>query len=162
MRAPNFHGNIVVSNLPEGFTAVELAALFDDFGLVLGAEMDRQRGRQGSIMLAPEPAVAKAIEALDGQSLAERKLKVARAPAVVKRPKAAARPQPAAAPRPQPAAAPAPERIAEAIRRFRTVSSDDAVLAAPQAPAPARPVVVEYRKTRRFEIPPRAPMAARG
>ena len=156
MRAPNFHGNIVVSNLPEGFTAVELAALFDDFGLVLGAEMDRHRARQGSIMLAPEPAVAKAIEALNGQLLAERKLKVARAPAVVKRPKAAARPQPVAA------SAPAPERIAEAIRRFRTVSSDDAVLAAPQAPAAARPVVVEYRKTRRFEIPPRAPMAARG
>ena len=158
MRAPNFHGNIVVSNLPEGFTAVELAALFDDFGLVLGAEMDRQRGRQGSIMLAPESAVAKAIEALNGQLLAERKLKVARAPAVVKRPKAAARPHFPAAP----VSAPAPERIAEAIRRFRTVSSDDAVLAAPQAPAAARPVVVEYRKTRRFEIPPRAPMAARG
>ena len=160
MRAPNFHGNIVVSNLPEGFTAVELAALFDDFGLVLGAEMDRHRARQGSIMLAPEPAVAKAIEALDGQLLAERKLKLARAPAVVKRPKAATRPQPTA--RPQPVAGPAPERIAEAIRRFRTVSSDDAAIAAPQAPAASRPVVVEYRKTRRFEIPPRAPMAARG
>jgi hypothetical protein len=73
---------------------------------------------------------------------------------VVKRPKAA--------PRAKPAAAPAPERIAEAIRRFRTVSSDDAAIAAPPPASPARPVVVEYRKTRRFEIPPRAPIAARG
>src|SRR6202046_2589322 len=95
MGAPHFHGNIVVSNLPEGLTAVELASLFDDFGLVLGAEMDRRRARQGSIMLAPEPAVAKAIDALHGQSLAERKLKVVRAPPPVKKPKPAN-----AAPRP--------------------------------------------------------------
>jgi hypothetical protein len=64
MRAPHFHGNIVVSNLPGEFTASELAALFDDFGLVLGAQMDRTRAGKGSIILAPEPAVARAIEAL--------------------------------------------------------------------------------------------------
>ena len=152
MRVPNFHGNVVVSNLPEGFTAVQLAALFDDFGLVLGAEMDRNRVRRGSIILAPEPAVAKAIEALNGQPLAERTLKVARAPVLPKR-----------VPRPPQAAAPArsPERIAEAIRKFRA-TSDDAAIPAAVPTVPVRQVVVEYRKTRRFEIPPRAAMAARG
>ena len=160
MRAPNFHGNVVVSNLPEGFTAVELAALFDDFGLVLGAEMDRNRARQGSIILAPEPAVAKAIEALNGQKLADRALKVARAPAPVKRPKAA-RPQrstPVAASAARTQERIAPTHIADAIRRFR--DSPDAPAPIPQTPA--RQVVVEYRKTRRFEIPPRSSVAARG
>ena len=167
MRAPQFHGNIVVSNLPEGFTAVELASLFDDFGLVLGAEMDRRRARQGSIMLAPEPAVAKAIEALHGQSLAERKLKVVRAPPPVKKPKPAnAAPRPF---RPAPVAAPGEpvqprayvdhDQIADAIRRFRGTEDGAPVATAPSAP---RQVVVEYRKTRRFEIPPRAAIGARG
>jgi len=167
MRAPQFHGNIVVSNLPEGFTAVELASLFDDFGLVLGAEMDRRKGRQGSIMLAPEPAVAKAIEAMHGQTLAERKLKVVRAPAPVKKPKPAnAAPRPfrpapvAAAGEPvQPRAYVAPDQIADAIRRFRGAEDGAPIATTPSAP---RQVVVEYRKTRRFEIPPRAAAGARG
>ena len=167
MRAPQFHGNIVVSNLPEGFTAVELASLFDDFGLVLGAEMDRRRARQGSIMLAPEPAVAKAIDALHGQTLAERKLKVVRAPAPVKKPKPAnAAPRPfrpapvAVAAEPVvPRAYVAPDQIVDAIRRFRGTEDGAPVSAAPSAP---RQVVVEYRKTRRFEIPPRAAAGARG
>ena len=162
MRAPQFHGNIVVSNLPEGFTAVELASLFDDFGLVLGAEMDRRRARQGSIILAPEPAVAKAIEALHGQTLAERKLKVVRAPAPVRKPKPAnAAPRPL---RPAPSAEPvqpksyvAPDQIVDAIRRFRGDAEGT-----PVAATAPRQVVVEYRKTRRFEIPPRAAVGARG
>jgi RNA recognition motif-containing protein len=156
MRTPSFHGNIVVSNLPEGFTAVELAALFDDFGLVLGAEMDRNRLRQGSIILAPEPAVAKAIEALNGQLLAERALKVVRAPVLQKRPKSASAPRPARPP--TPLAAEAPHEVADAVRRFR--NTIDVAAAAPGqpmavSPAPTRQVVVEYRKTRRIEIPPR-------
>ena len=32
-----FRGNIVVSNLPEAFGDEDLAALFDPYGLVLGA-----------------------------------------------------------------------------------------------------------------------------
>lgn len=158
MRAPNFHGNIVVSNLPEGFTAVELASLFDDFGLVLGAEMDRNHARKGSLMLAPESAVEKALEALNGRTLADRALKVVRAPAPVKRAKPAARP---AAPRPAVDTRPArsSEHVAEAVRRFRA-SDDESPVAA--SAAPTRQVVVEYRKTRRFELPPRAPIAARG
>jgi len=171
MRTPQFHGNIVVSNLPEGFTAVELASLFDDFGLVLGAEMDRRKARQGSIMLAPEPAVAKAIEALHGQTLAERKLKVLRAPPPVKKPKPAnAAPRPfrpmavagaAAAPAEpvQPRSYVAPDQLADAIRRFRGAEGEAAASAPAAAP---RQVVVEYRKTRRFEIPPRAAAGGRG
>jgi hypothetical protein len=174
MRTPNFHGNVVVSNLPEGFTAVELAALFDDFGLVLGAEMDRSRARQGSLILAPEPAVVKAIEALNGQILAERALKVARAPVLPKRSKpagarAARPPQPIAA---APMEAPRPA-VGDAVHRFRSTlgtasaAHGEAIAGepmemAPVPAAPARQVVVEYRKTRRIEIPPRPPLAARG
>jgi hypothetical protein len=161
MRAPNFHGNIIVSNLPEGFTAVELAGLFDDFGLVLGAEMARNKARQGSLMLAPESAVEKAIEALNGQTLADRALKLVRAPAPVKRAKPA-RPafqRPSVAPTASVERA-APEHVAEAVRRFRALDGDSPATSA--TAAPARQVVVEYRKTRRFELPPRAPIAARG
>ena len=164
MRAPNFHGNINVSNLPEGFTAVELAALFDDFGLVLGAEMNRNKPRHGSLMLAPESAVEKAIEALNSQALAGRALKVSRAPPPVKRPKPALRsvaPRPAFDARPTPSVERgAPEHVADAVRRFRALDGDSP--AAPVPGAPTRQVVVEYRKTRRFELPPRAPIAARG
>ncbi|MEA2753987.1 MAG: recognition motif [Aliidongia sp.] len=151
MRAPNFHGNIVVSNLPGEFTATELAALFDDFGLVLGAQIDRAKAGKGSIILAPEPAVARAIAALNGQVFAGRTLKIAHAPAPPKRVKSAPRPVRA----PEPADA---DRIAEAIRRFRATSDSPPVV----VPVPTRSVVVEYRKTRRVEIPPRMPMAARG
>jgi RNA recognition motif-containing protein len=152
MRAPHFHGNIVVSNLPREFTATELAALFDDFGLVLGAQMDRAKAGKGSIILAPEPAVARAIEALNGQVLAGRTLKIGHAPAPSRRVKSASPPVRAV----EPAGA---ERIAEAIRRFRA-TSDATPAVVP--PTPTRSVVVEYRKTRRVEIPPRMPMAARG
>jgi|HubBroStandDraft_1064217.scaffolds.fasta_scaffold00043_14 RNA recognition motif-containing protein len=155
MRIPIFHGNVVVSNLPEGFTAVQLAALFDDFGLVLGAEIDRNRAGRGSIILAPEPAVAKAIEALHGRVLSVRPLKVMRAPPAPKRTKPAVRP-------PQQTES-APDRIVEAVRKFRAPSEQPEFTAPAPVPAvPARQVVVEYRKTRRFEIPPRAPIAARG
>ena len=155
MRAPHFHGNIVVSNLPGEFTASELAALFDDFGLVLGAQMDRTRAGKGSIILAPEPAVARAIEALTGQVLAGRTLKIGRAPAPPKRVKVAAPPV-----RTTERPSVGPDRIAEAIRRFR--AAPDATPAVTHTPVPTRSVVVEYRKTRRVEIPPRISIAARG
>jgi RNA recognition motif-containing protein len=155
MRAPHFHGNIVVSNLPGEFTASELAALFDDFGLVLGAQMDRTHVGKGSVILAPEPAVARAIETLTGRVLAGRTLKIGRAPAPPKRAKVAAPPIQTIEPPHI-----GPNRIAEAIRRFR--ASPDATPAVTHAPVPPRSVVVEYRKTRRIEIPPRVSIAARG
>jgi RNA recognition motif-containing protein len=155
MRAPIFHGNVVVSNLPDGFSAVQLAALFDEFGLVLGAEIDRNRRDRGSVILAPEPAVDKAIETLCGQILAAKKLKVARAPAPQRRERPASTHNAVPAERPR-----SPEQIQEAIRKFRGTSDADYTTPLPPA-APARQVVVEYRKTRRIEIPPRAPLASR-
>lgn len=155
MRAPIFHGNIVVSNLPDGFSAVQLAALFDEFGLVLGAEIDRNRRDRGSVILAPEPAVDRAIEALSGQILAAKKLKLARAPAPQRRERPASTRNAAPSERPR-----SPEQIQEAIRKFRETSDPASAAPAPAA-APARQVVVEYRKTRRIEIPRRAPLASR-
>jgi RNA recognition motif-containing protein len=155
MRAPIFHGNIVVSNLPDGFSAVQLAALFDEFGLVLGAEIDRTRRDRGSVILAPEPAVDKAIAMLSGQIIAAKKVKVVRAPAPQRRERPASMHNGAPSERPR-----SPEQIQEAIRKFR--GSSDPASATPVPPAaPARQVVVEYRKTRRIEIPRRAPLASR-
>jgi RNA recognition motif-containing protein len=148
MRIPSFNGNVIVSNLAEGFTAGELAALFDDYGLVLGAVVNRSNADgtlRGMVILAPEPAVDLAITSLNGREVAARKLKVRRAP-------------PAA---PKPAKPKSPEQIAEAVRVFRSLPNDQPVV--PLAPpAPVRKVIVEYRSTRRFEIPSRAAMGANG
>lgn len=156
MRAPIFHGNVVVSNLPDGFSAVQLAALFDEFGLVLGAEIDRNRRDRGSVILAPEPAVEKAIETLCGQIVAAKKLKVSRAPVPQRRERPASTYNAAPSERPR-----SSEQIQEAIRKFRGASSDADYTTPQPAAAPVRQVVVEYRKTRRIEIPPRAPLASR-
>ena len=48
MRAAQFKGNIVVTNMPENFTGSALAALFDDYGLVLGAVIEERRGQPGA------------------------------------------------------------------------------------------------------------------
>lgn len=85
MRAAPFKGNIVVTNMPEDFTGAALAALFDDFGLVLGAVIERPNGDEaralrGLVSLAPPSAVEAAIEALDGQVIGARHLKVRKAP----------------------------------------------------------------------------------
>ncbi len=48
MRMAPFRGNIVVTNMPEDFTGSALAALFDDFGLVLGAVIERPNGDENS------------------------------------------------------------------------------------------------------------------
>ena len=121
MRAAPFKGNIVVTNMPEDFTGSALAALFDDFGLVIGAVIERPnndeaRALRGLVALAPPSAVEAAIEKLDGQVIGSRHLKVRKAPEPVKRaggakkpgaPKRAARPTAANAAHP-PAASFAP------------------------------------------------------
>jgi RNA recognition motif-containing protein len=97
MRAAQFKGNIVVTNMPENFTGATLAALFDDFGLVLGAVIERpnnspERAPRGLVSLAPPSAVETAIKTLDGQVIESRHLKVRKAPEPKKRvgpPKAA-------------------------------------------------------------------------
>jgi len=104
MRAAPFKGNIVVTNMPEDFTGSALAALFDDFGLVIGAVIERPNGDEaraprGLVALAPPSAVEAAIQSLDGQVIGSRHLKVRKAPEAPKRaakkpgaPKRAARP----------------------------------------------------------------------
>lgn len=90
MRAAQFKGNIVVTNMPENFTGSALAALFDDYGLVLGAVIehpqgDTERAPRGLVSLAPPSAVETAIQSLDGQVIESRHLKVRKAPEPKKR-----------------------------------------------------------------------------
>jgi RNA recognition motif-containing protein len=90
MRPAQFKGNIVVTNMPESFTGAALAALFDDFGLVLGAVIERPQGAserapRGLVSLAPPSAVETAIQSLDGQVIESRHLKVRKAPEPKKR-----------------------------------------------------------------------------
>jgi len=105
MRAAPFKGNIVVTNMPEDFTGSALAALFDDFGLVIGAVIERPNGDEaralrGMVSLAPPSAVETAIKTLDGQVIGSRHLKVRKAPEPPKRtgPKKAGAPKRAARP----------------------------------------------------------------
>jgi RNA recognition motif-containing protein len=115
MRAAQFKGNIVVTNMPENFTGAALAALFDDYGLVLGAVIERAQGAterapRGLVSLAPPSAVETAIQSLDGQVIDSRHLKVRKAPEPKKRaagPKIGAPPRRAT--RPDPLRTSAPE-----------------------------------------------------
>ena len=80
-----FRGNIVVSNLPEGFAEGDLAALFDPYGLVLGARIDKEhpdpvQARRGIVALAPATRVEEAVKALHGSRIDAYKLKVRRLP----------------------------------------------------------------------------------
>lgn len=98
-----FRGNIVVSNLPEGFGDEDLAALFDPYGLVLGARIDRDhpdpvQARRGVVALAPSDRVEEAVGAVNGQRIDSYKLKVRRLPDPPK-----PTPKPKAPPRPRPA-----------------------------------------------------------
>ena len=134
MRAAQFKGNIVVTNMPENFTGAALAALFDDFGLVLGAVIEHPQGAterapRGLVSLAPPSAVETAIQSLDGQVIESRHLKVRKAPEPKKRvgpPKAAAparrttlRPDMPQRPSPSPAGAFAPAPVV--VRRAPVV-----------------------------------------
>ena len=148
MRAAPFKGNIIIWNMPDDFTEAQLAALFDEFGLVLGAKIDRfphEPGRtaRGLVDLAPAKAVDKAIEALDGTRVEAAKLKVRRVPDAPPRP-----------PKAKPAAAPGAE--VQAARRplpQRPMASahGEAVVSAPVAP---RKPIVEYRSlsARKFAV----------
>jgi hypothetical protein len=127
-----FRGNIIVWNLPENFTEAELAALFDDHGLVLGAAINRRHpGPDGSfrglVNLAPAKAVDEAVQAVDGRMVAARKLRVRRA-----------RDEPSRAAK-KPAAAPAGHGGGQ--RGLGGPGAD----VRPQPATPRRPVVVEQR-----------------
>lgn len=130
MRMAPFKGNIVVTNMPENFTGSALAALFDDFGLVIGAVIERPNGDEaralrGLVSLAPPSAVEAAIQSLDGRVIDSRHLKVRKAPEPKKKAPGArpsgAKPSSAARRPPRPpaarAAAPAYEQAPAVVRR---------------------------------------------
>jgi RNA recognition motif-containing protein len=145
MRVKPFRGNIVVSNLPSELSSAELAMLFDEFGLVLGAKVDRWHdrpgGSQGQIDLAPDTSVDAAIAALNGRLLGSNKISVRRQPPLVKK-RAAARA----------GALPAspPPTTSRPTAHVYEVPPEYA------PPTPTRKVVVEYRAPRRVVIPPRS------
>lgn len=114
MRRSPFKATIIVSNLPDDFTAEELATLFDEYGLVLGAMIKRSEGApRGLVNLAPKNAVEAAIRSLDDRVVRSRHIRVRKAPE--------------AAPRPAPRA------------RRRAVPADGGGPAATEHAAPVRP-----------------------
>jgi RNA recognition motif-containing protein len=129
MRPTPFKGNIIVWNIPDDFTEGQLATLFDDHGLVLGAKIDRfpeEPGRtaRGLIDLAPAKAIEAAIEALDGFRIEAHKLKVRKVPESAPRPR---KERPAASAGQTPLRAP--------------IAADEMV----RAPVAPRRPIVEYR-----------------
>jgi hypothetical protein len=148
MRPVPFKGNIIIWNIPDDFTEGQLAALFDDYGLVLGAKIDRfpyEPGRtaRGLVDLAPAKAIDAAIEALDGSRVDTHKLKVRRVPE--------AAPKPPKAPKPRPAI-PAAAYVAPSSHAVRPTVPAAEVVSTPVAP---RKPVVEYLNRRKFALPAR-------
>jgi RNA recognition motif-containing protein len=137
MRPVNFQGNIHILNFPADTAAADLAALFDDFGLVLGAQIKMiatpgGSQRLGIVAVAPDAAADRAVEALQGHAMGDRKLKLVRTQPQVRAPKPKA---PGAAPRPQ----------AAYTDRQAAASPSDRF---PAHAAPPRKVIVEYRGRR--------------
>lgn len=94
MRPPKSPGNLFVANLPKSYSDEQLAEIFDDYGIVIGARIARDpatgesRG-YGWINIAPQSAADQAISALDGSDLGGRRIEVrinevTQAPAVTK------------------------------------------------------------------------------
>jgi len=142
MRSSNFQGNIHVINFPASTSAAELAELFDEFGLVMGAHIKSIPStgghlRLGIVSLAPDKVADKAIEALQGYQLGGQKLKLKRAVPPVKgeRKPNAGRPR---ADRPAPS-----ERSERPTLNYNAAERFPA-----QTDAPPRKVIVEYRGRR--------------
>jgi RNA recognition motif-containing protein len=133
MRQDKIRGNVFVANLPPGYTEEQLAAAFDDFGLVLSAFLarDPETGALknfGLVNIAPEQAAAEAIAALNGNKIGGRKIEVRKADPNM----ALSIPKP----KRRPPAAPAP-------------TAPSAPAASDTPPAPARSFVVERLPARR-------------
>lgn len=144
MRPVPFKGNLIVTNLPDDMTAPKLADLFEDYGIVIGAEIRQIPANAGPatigvVALAPDGAVEKAISAVDKSMIGTRKIKVGRAKPQAPKAKAAPKPSAAAAPRPVSGPAPAP--------RPYVADAYDGKMAAPAAKT-ARAVVIEYKNRR--------------
>lgn len=139
MRPTNFQGNIHIINFPSSTSAAELAELFDEFGLVMGAHIKSIPStgghlRLGIVALAPDKVADKAIEALQGYQLGGQKLKLKRAVPPVKgeRKPNAGRPR-----TDRPIGNDRPAVNYNAAERFPA-----------QVEAPPRKVIVEYRGRR--------------
>jgi RNA recognition motif-containing protein len=81
MRQTKFRGNVFVANLPNGFGDEDLARLFDEFGIVLGAFLARDPATRatkgcGLVNIAPPRAAEAAIKALNGSTVGGRKIEV--------------------------------------------------------------------------------------
>ena len=128
MYSSHFHGNVQIANFPAEASAGDLAALLDEFGIVMGGFIQAVESADGTervciISLAPDKAADKAIEALQGHDMDGHKLALLRPAAPIK-------------PEPKPRA---PRRLAP-----KPIAEPPV-----QAPAePARQVVVEYKRTR--------------
>jgi hypothetical protein len=135
MRQNKFRGNVFVANLPNGTTDEQLAQLFDQYGIVLGAFLARDAATAstkgcGLVNIAPARAAEAAIAALNGTIVGGRRIEVrAAAPEM-----AITMPKP-----PRPARLSAPR---SADGEPRAYAGEKAHFAARPA---ARPVTVEYR-----------------
>jgi RNA recognition motif-containing protein len=141
MRPSNFQGNIHIINFPSSTSAAELAELFDEFGLVLGAHIKSIPStgghlRLGIVSLAPDKVADKAIEALQGYQMGGQKLKLKRAVKPVKGEK-----KPGGAPRRPPM-----DRPSQPPRPMSYNSAEQFPATAPAEPP--RKVIVEYRGRR--------------
>ena len=132
MRPNNkFRGNVFVANLPLEYSDEELAALFDSFGLVLGAYLARdpatlEKKGYGLVNLAPDRVAAEAVKALNGKQIGGRRVEVK-----IADPNMAI-------------TLPRPRRAVHGPGYDAAPFSTPAAVAAP----PRRPVVVEYRRPR--------------
>jgi len=138
MRQTKFRGNVFVANLPNGFSDEDLARLFDDYGIVVGAFLARDPATRatkgcGLVNIAPPRAAEAAIAALNGSTVGGRRIEVRTATPGM----AISIPRP---PRPPIA----PGRLA--TREAATTPSGADTGYQPRSPRPTqRPVVVEYR-----------------
>jgi RNA recognition motif-containing protein len=174
MRTPVFKGNIIVSNLPEQATPTDLADLFERFGLVLGAKIDRWHdrpgGAQGMVDLAPDSAVEEAIRALNGHNVGPNRISVRRAPKQTKSsgnsparrvPPPAPRIMPTEQPAPRPAYVAAPQRpvptpMPSYTDHTASPPGSGGFHGGSSGTATMRKVIVEYRPpSRRVVLPPR-------
>lgn len=128
-----FKGNLIVTNLPPDMTGLQLAELFDSYGLVIGAEIRYIPAMTGTatigvVALAPEDAVERAIEAINLSVVGDRQVKVGRAKERPKKPKSGAEPRNAGA------------------------SNKTFAASFPSVPSvqQAKPVIVEYKPRRRL------------
>lgn len=139
MRQTKFRGNVFVANLPNSYTDEDLARLFDDYGIVVGAFLARDAATRASkgcglVNIAPPRAAEAAIAALNGSTVGGRKIEVriatpGMAITIPKPPR-----HPSAPPRPSLRDEPGFAERGDASFQPR-----------PPRPAAARPVVVEYR-----------------